>query len=126
MTRLINGARSSGVSSLRENISRKISDKSLREEDRGRRGNGVTLYMVSGSGVKRLVECGEGIKGESCYILPQVNGHFSPVSSRTIIRGVIKFAAARERRATILSRPPREFNVRESRDKSKRDGESVG
>lgn len=42
------------------------------------------------------MECGEGIKGESCYILPQVNGHFSPVSSLTIIRGVIKFAANRE------------------------------
>lgn len=44
------------------------------------------------------MECGEGIKGESCYILPQVNGHFSPVSSLTIIRGVIKFAASREGR----------------------------
>lgn len=44
------------------------------------------------------MECGEGIKGESCYILPQVNGHFSPVSSLTIIRGVIKFAADREGR----------------------------
>lgn len=45
------------------------------------------------------MECGEGIKGESCYILPQVNGHFSPVSSLTIIRGVIKFAASREGRS---------------------------
>lgn len=65
------------------------------------------------------MECGEGIKGESCYILPQVNDHFSPVSSRTIIRGVIKFAAEEER-ATVRSLVRREFNIRENRDKSRR------
>lgn len=65
-------------------------------------GGSALLYTVSGSHGRALsVECGEGIKGESCYILPQVNGHFSSVSSLTIIRGVIKFAADREGRGGV-------------------------